>query len=102
MDEPEVSYLEALLQTRALEIKDAKIPTSSDELALVGAGLGGGFANTKDLKEMKFKEAIAIPDKDKKQKVVDNEHDCMRKHNVWKVIDADDLPENTTVTYQLG
>lgn len=71
-------------------------------MALVGTRLGDGFADTKDLKVMKFKEAIATPDKDKLQKAVDDEHDCMRKHNVWKVINAEDLPENITVIYQLG
>ena len=68
MDEPEVSYLpqylEALLQTCTLKIKDDKLATSSDELVFVGADLGCGFTNTKDLKVMKFKEPIVTPDKD--------------------------------------
>ena len=97
LDGPEVSYLEALLQTQALEVADDELLASSDELALVGAGLGGGFTNTKELKVMKFKEAMASSDKDKWQTAVDKEHDCMKKHNVWKAVNAEDIPSNTTV-----
>ena len=36
----------------------------SEEMGLVGAGLGGGFNNTTELKPMNYKEAMAIQDKD--------------------------------------
>ncbi len=34
----------------------------STEFANVGAGVGGGFENTKDLKVMNYKEAVNGPD----------------------------------------
>ena len=40
------------------------------KMALVGAGIGGGFIDTSELNVMKFKEAMAGKDSDKWQKKV--------------------------------
>ena len=67
------------------------------ELACVGAGIGGGFMNTNELHVMKFDEAMATADKDKWQKVVDEEHDCMTKCNMWKPVKIKEVPEGAKV-----
>ena len=45
------------------------------EMALVGAGIGGGFVDTNELHVMKYKEAMARKDAEKWQKAVDEEHE---------------------------
>ena len=45
------------------------------EMALVSAGIGGGFINTNELHVMKYKEAMARKDAEKWQKAVDEEHE---------------------------
>ena len=62
------------MDIRNLEIAEDELPRPEDELALVGAGFGGGFDNTKELKVMKFKEAMAGPDKDGWQMAIDEKH----------------------------
>ena len=46
-----------------------------NEMALVGAGIGGGFVDTNELHVMKYKEAMARKDAEKWQKAVDEEHE---------------------------
>ena len=63
------------------------------EIAGVGAGLGGGFYNTAELRLMKFKEAIK---KDYKgwTKAVDEEHDRIIANDVWQLVPKKDMPKN--------
>ena len=51
------------------------------ELAGVGAGLGGGLKNTRQLKPMKYDKAMATV-KEGGTKVVEEEHERMIKNNV--------------------
>jgi hypothetical protein len=74
-----------------------KIMRESGEFAFVGAGLGGGFTNTSELHVMKYKEAMASSDRDKWQKAVDEEHERMLKHNVWKPVLRKDVPEGAKI-----
>jgi hypothetical protein len=62
------------------------------EVCCVGAGIGGGFVNTKELKPMKFKEAMATDDAPQWETAVDEEHERMCKHTVWQAILRRDLP----------
>ena len=52
------------MDIRNLEIAEDELPRPEDELALVGAGSCGGFENTEEFKVVKFKEAMAGPDKE--------------------------------------
>ena len=54
----ENNYYTALEEAKELEFRTGKF-------ACVGAGLGGGFVNTRELHVMKFNEAMASKDKDK-------------------------------------
>ena len=53
------------------------------KFACVGAGLGGGFNNTKELHVMKYDEAMQQPDANKWKNAVMEEHERMTKYDVW-------------------
>ncbi len=63
---------------QCLEDTDGKM-----EFANVGAGIGGGFENTMELKLIKYDEAINGPDGKAWKKEIENEHDRMAKTNAW-------------------
>jgi hypothetical protein len=67
------------------------------EQGLVGAGLGGGFVDTNELRVMKYKEAMAGPDASKWETAVEEEHDQMLKHKVWEPVPIKDLPDGSKV-----
>jgi hypothetical protein len=75
---------------KAMEEIDATDFGNSDEdayeYAAVGAGLGGGFTNTAELRPMKYNEALHGPDQEKWQTAVDEEHNRMIKFGVWEAI----------------
>ena len=48
--------------------------TNNIEIAAVGAGVGGGFDHTRELKMMKFKEDMNGPDSNKWKEETENEH----------------------------
>jgi hypothetical protein len=55
------------------EVKlNMEVHTAITEYASVGAGLGGGFDNTMELKVMKYDEAINGPDGDAWKKEIEN------------------------------
>ena len=68
-----------------------------NDLACVGAGIGGGFQNTHELRVMKYNEALLLDDKKNWMKAVEEEYQCMVKSNVFKVVDRRDLPDGATV-----
>ncbi len=67
------------------------------EVALVGAGLGGGFENTHELHVMKYDEAMASADKEKWVIAVDQEHDRMDDHKVFKAVPPESVPAGTKI-----
>ena len=62
------------------------------EVNAVGAGIGGGFGNTAELKPMKYKEAMNTPDREHWKEAVEEEHDKMVKLKVWKAVAKKDIP----------
>ena len=67
------------------------------EYSLVGAGIGGGFANTQELHVMKYEKAMRGPDSKEWGHAVTVEHDRMVKHGVFKVVRKIDLPKGTKI-----
>ena len=64
------------------------------ELALVGADIGGGFKNAQELHVVKCKEAMAGPKKDEWDEAVKDEHDRMtRRHKVFKGVPRSKVPK---------
>ena len=70
--------------------------THLGEICFVGAGLGGGFANTSELKPMKYDEAMAR-DPIGWGKAVDKEHTKMVDDEVFKAVKIKDLPADAKV-----
>jgi hypothetical protein len=69
------------------------------EFTNVGAGIGGGFENTMELKPMKYKEAINRPGGKAWEKEIENEHDRMVKNNAWEPVKKSLLPKGAKVIY---
>jgi hypothetical protein len=67
------------------------------KFANIGAGIGGGFENTMELKPMKYNEAINGPDGKDREKEIENEHDRMVKNNAWESVKKILLPKGTKV-----
>ncbi len=57
----------------------------SREFANVGAGIGGGFKNTQELKVMNYKEAVNGPDGEQWKAEVKNEYQRMLANKVFEV-----------------
>ena len=52
------------------------------EINCVGAGIGGGYQHSDELKTMNYKEAMATDEKEEWIKEKDKEHDRMKKYKV--------------------
>ena len=76
-----------------------KVVNANVEFNNVGAGLGGGFKNTNELRPMKYKEAINGPDGEARKEEIKNEHNQMLKNKMFEVTKRNDLPKGaTTIT----
>jgi hypothetical protein len=67
------------------------------KLANAGAGVGGGFANTQELKVVTYNEAINGPDGNLWKEEVDNEFNQMVKNKVFKTVHKKILPPGTKI-----
>jgi hypothetical protein len=70
-------------------------PGRKGEYNLVG--VGGGFVNTKELHVMKYKQAMATQDQASWTKAVQEEHERMVHHGVFKVTSRTQLPHGIKV-----
>lgn len=97
----ESNYYAALMNLSCAETDEREMEAVDkihlQEYACVGAGIGGGFQNTKELHVMKYKEAMRSPDKKKWDQAVDGEHENMRKYGVWTPVALQDLPPGTKI-----
>jgi hypothetical protein len=80
----ETKYLKAMEEIDATDFGNSD--EDAYEYAAVGAGLGGRFANTAELRPMKYNEALHGPDQEKWQTAVDEEHNRMIKFGVWEAV----------------
>jgi hypothetical protein len=68
------------------------------EVCCVGVGIGGGFTNTNELHVMKYDEAMATKDVEQWHDTVEEEHQRMEKHVVFKAVPEEEMiPEDATV-----
>jgi hypothetical protein len=67
-----------------------------NEIALIGAGIGGGFVNTEELHVINYNEAIKS-EKDKWDYAVNEEHDRMADNKVFQPVPIDKIPEGTQI-----
>jgi hypothetical protein len=73
-----------------------------DEIACVGAGLGGGFKSTKEFYVMKYKNAMKTPDKDYWTDAVFEEHERIVKRQVWRTELKKNVPRCQGVNIYMG
>ena len=69
----EIKYLAGMAEIDQTELSTAYVVAGGHELSAVGAGLGGGFSNTSELKVMNYKEAMRSPEKEQWIKEIGNE-----------------------------
>jgi hypothetical protein len=67
------------------------------ELACVGAGLGGGFETTEELRPLKYDEAMATEDREKWTKAVEEEYQRMVDYSVFKPVPRSSLPDGAKI-----
>jgi hypothetical protein len=67
------------------------------EMACVGAGLGGGFVNAKELHVVKCDQATNGQDKENWKQAVKEEHEGMVMHGVFKTVPKDEVPMGANV-----
>jgi hypothetical protein len=67
------------------------------EVALVGAGLGDGFANKQELHVMNYGQAMKSKDKMNWEGGVKEEHQRMVKHKVWEAIPCEDMQQGNKI-----
>jgi hypothetical protein len=77
------------------ELDDEK--KTMDEIAGVGAGIGGGFVTTTELHVMKYDAAMESPDAAQWKKAVEDEHDRMVNNNVWIPVPKSNVPQEAKV-----
>jgi len=68
------------------------------EAANVGAGVGGGFENTQELRVMMYYEAINGPDGERWKAEVENEYQQMLHNIVFETVMIANLPPGTKLT----
>lgn len=91
----EIRYYKAMKEFPAGEYAPGEVACGA--FAFVGAGLGGGFENTRELHVMKYKEAMKSVDKKEWVLAVAEEHDRMVKSGAWHAIPKEEVPEGETV-----
>ncbi len=94
---PSANYYEVLGidndKVKVLQIHN----NSVSEYINVGAGVGGGFANTNELCMMKYHETINGPDGKKWKAEVKREHERMVKSGVFEKVKLGKLPSDVKV-----
>ena len=90
LTQAEFNYQVNLQDITMMEFSDEDICVDY-EIGAVGAGLGDGFVHTRELKPMKYDEAMAT-DKIGWSKAVEEEHERMVKNNVWRPIKLSKFP----------
>ena len=76
---------------------DCSLFASTDEIGLVGASLGGGFASTFELKPLNYDEAMAGQDKVHWQTAMDEEQERFVKHKAVLAMPRSQVPKGAKI-----
>ena len=75
-----------------------KLLSSTDiELGLVGAGLGDGIINTKELHVMSSDEVMNQDDRVEWGKSIEDEHGRMKTNDVWEPVTRNEVPDDADI-----
>jgi hypothetical protein len=80
--------------------EDAKADDDDDddqEIACVGAGLEGGFVNTKELHVMKSTQAMTSKEKEQWDEAVFEDQEIMVNTSVWLAVPRKDVPAGAII-----
>ena len=91
----EQNYFAALMEIDPDELHGMAIDLAEVELGLVGARVGSGFNPTSELHLMTYDQALASPDAEAWKVEIENKHDQMTKHKVWKAVPKSSIPKGT-------
>jgi hypothetical protein len=80
-----------------VELVNMYMSLRSMELALIGAGVGGGIKHTSELKVLNYKKAMQSPDVDKWRKEVRNEKARFDKYDALTAVPRSSLPKGAKV-----
>jgi hypothetical protein len=75
-----------------MEVGFSCVDRDGVEAAMVGAGVGEGFANTNELHTIKFADAMASAEKPFWQKAIDDEYDNLSSYGVFKPVATNSIP----------
>jgi hypothetical protein len=67
------------------------------EVACVGAGIGGGFANAMELHVMKYDQALQGPEAKEWAIAVEEEHDHLLDHEVFQTVPCEEVPKGSKI-----
>ena len=79
------------------ELAGLYMSLQSMELALIGAGTGGGINHTSELKVLNYKKAMQIPNAGDWLKEIDNKKSRFNKYNSLMPIKRESLPKGAKV-----
>ena len=77
-------------------VLSATSDVSAAEISAVGAGIGGGFQHTSELKPMKYEEAMKV-DPVGWSKAVDEEYNRMQEHGVFEAVPKSEVPKGSKI-----
>ena len=86
-----MKYLESMAELDNNEIVTAAVVEENVEISQVGAGVGGGFENTSELKVMNYREAMQSSDTEEWKAEVKNEKERFDKFNVITVVPHNEM-----------
>ena len=93
----ELRYLGNLCELDNEEIAAAMMTVENIELSNVGAGLGGGFGNTSELRVMNYKEAMRSPDREAWIEEIGNEKRRFDKFKAVTPVPRDQVPVGSKI-----
>ena len=90
-------YLGEMAELDHGELANMYLALQSMEMALIGAGVGGGIKHTSQLKVLNYKKAMRSPDADEWQQEIRNGKARFDKYNALTVIPRRLLPKGAKV-----
>ena len=93
----ELRYLGSMAELDNYEVSVTQVTPQEIEMALVGAGVGGGFKNVSELKVLNFKQAMKSPDRDLYLANVKKEKERFDKYEVFTPVPRDEIPKGAKV-----
>ena len=93
----ELRYQSEMAEIDHAEVTAVRITRDNLEVTVVGAGVGGGFSNTNELKVMNYKEAMKSKRAAEWTDEVSNEKDRFDKYKAVSPVKRNKLPAGTKI-----